>query len=170
MEELAEHAGLSKSQISRIETDERDPSVESLKAVADALGVSIAQLLETSDAWQQAPIFGTIGEGGMLQACEHAEVQYLTVPAAYGELLVLRVGSDSLYPRYNKGEHVLCAKDTVDPKGVLGRECLVHLANGRAMLRMVHAGSKPNTYNLTSHNQPPLNDVAVVSCRPVVRF
>lgn len=167
---LAEKSGLSKSQISRIENAKRGWSVESLGLIADALGVTVAQLLATSDAWIKAPIFGTVGDCGTVQGATLDEPELIDVPAAYGEVLALRVESDSLYPRYLRGEHILVRAAFVDPKAALGKECLVFLTGGRALLRTVTAGSKSRLYTLTSHNHPPRIDVPLASCRVVLRF
>lgn len=51
-EQLAEKANMSRSYIADIERDRYNPSVDTLKAIADALGVKTSQLLneESSDA------------------------------------------------------------------------------------------------------------------------
>jgi transcriptional regulator with XRE-family HTH domain len=167
---LAEKTGLSKSQISRIENEKRGWSVESLNVIADAMGVSVAELLSTSDAWIKAPIFGTVGDCGTVAAMTLDTPEEIDVPAAYGDVLALRVESDSLYPRYLRGEHVLCRAAVVDPKQATGKECLVFLTGGRALLRVVNLGTKPRLYTLTSHNHPPRVDVAIATCRIVLRF
>lgn len=168
--DLAQRSGLSESQVNRIENDKREPSMESLQALASAFGCDVVGLLETSDAWQTVPVFGVVGEGGCVSPYESDEAQDVRAPAAHGELLALLVESDSLYPRYHRGEIILVQKQVLsDCADGVGKECLVYLPNGKSMLRFVQAGTKPNYFHLIAHNQPPLYDVALVTCRPVLR-
>src|SRR5919107_127873 len=53
--ELAYHAGVSVSQISLLESGKRNPSATSLKSIADALGVGIADLFEPESPKGKAP-------------------------------------------------------------------------------------------------------------------
>jgi transcriptional regulator with XRE-family HTH domain len=142
--ELATRSGISESQVNRIENDKREPSMESLQAIASAFGCSVVHLLETSDAWQLVPVFGVVGDGGSIRPYEESSApQEVKAPAAYGELLALLVESDSLYPRYLRGEVILISKTSVDDcTEAIGKECLVYMPNGKAMLRFVHAGTK----------------------------
>jgi DNA-binding XRE family transcriptional regulator len=171
MDQLAEKSGVSKSQISRIEGEQRNWSIDSLTKIAEALGVSPTELLVLSDAWFDAPILGIIIDGGYYTASPNGSVQEtIKVPAALGDVLVLRVETDSLQPRYGRGEHVLVQKQPAEPKAVLGRECLVFMTNGHSVLRTIVKGSRPKLYTLTTHNQPPMRDVGILTCRPVVRL
>jgi transcriptional regulator with XRE-family HTH domain len=169
--ELATRSGLSESQVNRIENDKREPSMESLQALASAFGCEVVDLLATTDAWQHVPMFGIIGDGGCVRPYENDDgPQTVKAPAAHGELLALLVESDSLYPRYLRGEIVLIPKtELADCADAVGKECLVYLPNGKAMLRFVQAGTKPNHFTLVAHNRPPMTDVSLVTCRPVLR-
>lgn len=169
--ELSERTGLSESQVNRIENDKREPSMESLQALASAFGCNVVDLLVASDAWQDVPVFGIVGEGGIVRPYEgDGAAQEVRAPAAHGDLLALRVESDSLYPRYLRGETILIQKHVMsDCADAIGKECLVYLPNGKSMLRFVQAGVKPHHFTLIAHNQPPLNEVALLTCRPVLR-
>jgi len=48
-DELAEQSGLTRNYIGNIERQENSPSLQSMEAVADALGVSLLELLAQSD-------------------------------------------------------------------------------------------------------------------------
>ena len=48
-DELAEQSGLTRNYIGNIERQENSPSLQSMEAVADALGVSLLELLEQPD-------------------------------------------------------------------------------------------------------------------------
>jgi len=174
LEKLAELTGLSRGQLSRIENEKRGWSVDSLGAIAQALGVTVKDLLDTTGAWQDVPIFGLIEDGGRFQPCGDApskakKAAKVKAPAAYGDMIALRVISDSLYPRYHRGDTIFCTKEPVDLADCVGKECLVWLDNGEAYIRFVQLGTKPRHYSLMAHNQPPLTDVAILSARPIIR-
>lgn len=170
LEQLAEKAEISVSQISKIENNKRGWSVASLGKLADALGVKVADLLDTRDVWQQVPVFGCVGEGGYVNPCEKGKVKRTKprAPLAFGELLALSVSSDSLYPRYNRGETIFCSRAPFDPEECVEKECLIYLEDGVGLIRFIQCGTTKGVYNLFSHNQVPQLNVPIVSCRPIV--
>lgn len=169
VEQLAERAGLSTGQVSKIETSKRGWSVQSLQALADALGCKVVDLIDVTEVWRDVPVFGILETGGVVHPRPSGKKQVtVKAPIAFGELLALTVQNDSLYPRYMAGDTVFCGKNPVDAGACLGRECLVQLENGRSLLRVVHPGTSKGRYNLVAHNQAPELDCALVSCRPVV--
>ena len=169
LEQLAERAGLSLGQVSKIETGQRGWSVQSLQKIAKALGCkSVAELLDVTDAWQEVPVFGIVEAGGVVQPRANEKQRRVKAPMAHGELLALLVRNNSLYPRYTKGSAIFCAKDTAPPTTCIGQECLVQVENGQSLIRTISQGSAKGRYNLTIHNQLPELDCVLISCRPVV--
>lgn len=171
MEQLAEKADLSISQVSKIENNKRGWSMASLEKLADALGVKVPELIDASDVWQQVPLFGVVEDGGVVSPSKQKgkkTIAHVRAPLAFGSLLALLVTNDSLYPRYFKNDVIFCTKDPAGPEGCLDRECLVTLENGVSMIRLVHAGTAKERYNLMSHNHAPQSNRAIVICRPVV--
>ena len=170
LEQLADISGLSVSQISKIENAKRGWSVDSLQRLADALNVKVADLIDPSDIWQDVPIFGVIGENGVVKPCENGKGKLrrpARAPMAFGAMLAL-LATDSLYPRYGKGDVVFCARGLVECADSLGKEALVYLKNGVSMIRFVHPGNEKGKFNLLIHNQAPLLNQSLVSCRPVI--
>ncbi len=169
IEKLAELSGVSVSQVSRIETGERNWSVDSLPKIAKALGVDVLDLIDASKAWTDVPIFGSVGQDGAIRAFPNGQnASTARVPAAYGDVIALTISGMSQYPRYNEGDVLACAEASYDASQCLNRECVVTLDMGTAFLRIVQAGFEPGTYNLTSHNQPPMLNMKIVACRPVL--
>ena len=168
LEQLAERAGLSVSQISNIEKAKKGWSVDSLRAIAGALDVEVHQLLDFSGIWQEVPVFGVVEAEGIVRPCSGTKAPKVRAPVAFGELLALKIGGDALYPRYVKNEALFCTKAVHDAADCIGKECLVLLENGQNLVRFVYQGATPNHYNLSVHNQPPIMDAAIVGCRPIV--
>jgi hypothetical protein len=90
------------------------------------------------------------------------------VPLALGEVVAFKVDGMGLYPRYSDGAFLICVKAPADAKAGIGRECFLVLANGLSMIRHVDQGSSDKLYNLTFHNQPPLLNAEILTCRPVL--
>lgn len=169
VEQLAERAGLSTGQVSKIETSKRGWSVESIQKLAKALDCDVAELIDVRDVWQDVPLFGIVQAGGLVEPRPAGKKKsHAKAPLAFGGLLALAVSGEVLYPRYLDRDRIFCAKVSVDPATCIGRECLVQLEDGRSYLRVVHAGSSKGRYNLIAHNQAPELDCALISCRPVV--
>jgi transcriptional regulator with XRE-family HTH domain len=60
---LAEKTGYSTGHINNVENHKKGLTTKSLNKIARALGVTPAQLLDTSNAWQEVQIMGYIGAG-----------------------------------------------------------------------------------------------------------
>ncbi len=170
MEDLAAEAGLSVAQVSRIEKNERGWSPDSLESLAAAFKVPVVELFDTAKAWQTVPVIGIVGERGVVTPVGNNRTgkQQVKAPAAFGDLLALKVKGEHLYPRHLDGDSVFCAKETTPTHECMNLECFLWLEDGTSVLRTVHAGSKPNHFNIVLHNSPPMYDQVVISCRPVV--
>jgi transcriptional regulator with XRE-family HTH domain len=55
-EELARRLGVTQSMVSRWLNPKADPKVSTLRRIADAMGVHIAELGRTYDAWNKLPM------------------------------------------------------------------------------------------------------------------
>jgi DNA-binding XRE family transcriptional regulator len=170
LEKLAELSGVSVSQINRIERQTRGWSVESLPKLAKALGVSVSELIDASQAWTEVPVFGVLGHAiwVKLKPLGIAPMPTVKIPAAIGEVLALTISGSSLYPRYSEGDVVAVTEASQDPLECIGRECLVGVDTGYYALKVVQPNRTPGHFMLTSHNEPPVMDRKLVTCRPVV--
>lgn len=170
MEKLAELSGVSVSQISRIEKQERGWSVDSLPKLAKALGVKVVELIDASQAWSSVPVYGVLGHAVWVRLKPMGLVPLPTVqvPAALGDVLALTFAGAAMYPRYSEGDIVAVSQEPQDPTECIGRECLVGVDTGYYALKFVQHNREPGHYTLTSHNEPPVPDRKIVTCRPVV--
>ena len=62
------------------------------------------------------------------------------------------VEGDSMWPRYNAGDVVVCSDAEHDPSLITGREAAVRTADGKRFLKTIRRGSSQNSYDLESHN------------------
>jgi transcriptional regulator with XRE-family HTH domain len=171
VEQLAERAGYSTGHVSNIENHKRGFTPRSLKKIAAVLGVKPAEILDASNAWQKVPVFGIIGDRGVFKPAGEgatAPPPQVKVPLALGEVLALQIAGPSLYPRYEDGAIIIYPKTPGRADTYIGQECFVVLSDGVSMIRRVDRGSGDDHYTLTFHNQPPLINVEVVTCRPIL--
>ena len=170
LEKLAELSGVSVSQINRIERQQRGWSVESLPKLAKALGVPVSELIDASQAWTEVPVFGVLGTAiwVKIKPLGPAPLPKVKIPAAIGEVLALTIAGPAMYPRYSEGDVVAVAEQSSDPDDCLGRECLVGVDTGYYALKIVQANRVQGHYVLASHNEAPISDRKIVTCRPVV--
>jgi len=124
---------------------------------------------------QSAPstvIVGKIGAGNdIMPIDDHAPGAGLDEidlpPGAPPNAVAVKIEGNSQYPRYFNGELVFYTRDHIPPAELVGRECVVQLADGRMMLKILRRGSRKNLFNLESWNAPTLEDAQVEWAAPV---
>jgi phage repressor protein C with HTH and peptisase S24 domain len=83
---------------------------------------------------------------------------------------VIKVKGNSNYPAYQNGDLIYLADKTAktdDMVGMVGRECIIQLADGRKLLRTLSRGSRKGVFTLLSYNSPPIHDVKVAWVAPI---
>ncbi len=142
--DFAAQIGLSKSSINMYERGEREPSLETLEAIADFYNVDIDYLMGKSDIKNKYmynykqhsptiaqetitfPIIGDIAAGFDKIAVESWEGETVEIPLSYlkghskDDFFVLSVKGDSMYPFYLEGDKVLLLKQSTVDNGEVG--------------------------------------------------
>lgn len=90
-----------------------------------------------------------------------------TPPVVTGEAVAVIVRGNSMWPRYFDGEHIYYSNEHRPPQELVGRECVVRLADGRMLVKILRAGSRKGRFTLESWNAPPLEDQKVEWAAPV---
>jgi len=77
--------------------------------------------------------------------------------------LVFRVCGSSMAPRYRHNELVAFRENSADPTHQVGYDTIVKTRDGRLLLKVLHRGSEPNLWTLSSVNpeNPPISDVEI---------
>lgn len=83
------------------------------------------------------------------------------------DAIAFEITGESMWPRYDSGDVILCWRQGIQPAEILGWEAAVRTAEGRRYLKRVLKGSQPNTYDLESHNAPPIRGVRLEWCAAV---
>lgn len=169
IEELAERTGLSVSYVSRLEKGERNLSVRNLNLFAHALNVSSSELLEAAPAknLNMVAVMGRIGAGAEISPDDEQvppEGLYeIETPFPLPEdAIAFEVVGESMWPRYDPGDIIICWRQGTNPEDVLGWEAAVKTAEGGRYLKRVLRGGAPGSFDLESHNAPPIRGVTLV--------
>ena len=160
--ELADMTQIDPSELSRILTENRRTNTDRLKKIADALELSIAALFRK----REIPIVGYIGAGAEFYPIDdHAHgggIDYIEARTGWGNNAVaVRVRGDSMYPVYMENDVLVYDQKNKDIEDLIGKRCIVKLADGRILLKIIHRGSGPGLSNLLSFNAAPIPDVAI---------
>lgn len=112
------------------------------------------------------PIVGYVGAGAEIFSMDdYAKGAGLddapAPPTSTGNEVALVVRGDSMYPAYHDGDVIYYNEHADTEDKFLGRECVVRLADGRTMIKMVMRGSRLGSYTLLSHNAQPITDIAL---------
>lgn len=169
IEELAEKAGLSVSYVSRLENGERNLSVKNLNLFAHAFEVAPQDIL--AKAPERAPnvvgVMGRIGAGAEILPEEEQippeglyEIE-TPFPLPY-DSIAFEVSGESMWPRYDDGDIIICWRQGVVVEEVLGWEAAVKTSTGQRFLKRVLQGAEKGTFDLESHNAPPIRGVRLV--------
>ena len=166
IEELAEATGLSVSYVSRLEKGERNLSVRNMNLIAHALTVAPGDLLPSAEERPSnvVAVMGRIGAGAEISPDEEQippEGLYeIETPFPLPEdAVAFEVAGESMWPRYDPGDIIICWRQGTNAEDVLGWEAAVKTSSGARYLKRVLRGSTPGTFDLESHNAPPIRGV-----------
>lgn len=169
IEDLAEATGLSVSYLSRLESGQRNLSVKNMNLIAGALAVSTRDLLPANEPEKSTTVavMGRIGAGAEIspddeQVPPEGLYEIETPFPIPDDAIAFEVAGESMWPRYDPGDVIICWNQSVSADEVLGWEAAVKTANGQRYLKRVLKGSEPGTFDLESHNAAPIRGVQLV--------
>jgi len=169
IEELAEKAGLSVSYTNRLENGERNLSVKNMNLLAHALNVQPQELLaqKQEKSANAVKVMGKIGAGAEIlpneeQIPPEGLYEIETPFPLPDDALAFEVQGESMWPRYDEGDIIICWRQGVIIDEVLGWEAAVKTSTGRRYLKRVLKGAERGTFDLESHNAPPIRGVELV--------
>lgn len=169
IEDLAEKTGLSVSYVSRLEKGERNLSLRNLNLFAHALGLEPRDLLNDGPAKPKnvVAVMGRIGAGAEIspedeQVPPDGLYEIETPFPLPDDVIAFEVSGESMWPRYDPGDIIICWRQGSNAEDVLGWEAAVKTADGRRYLKRVLRGADRKTFDLESHNAPPIRGVSIV--------
>lgn len=166
--ELAQLCGTNQPTIDRLERG-KTASSKHLPAIAQELGIQDALLGQTR---KTVPVVGYIGAGAVVWPIDDHQLgnglDEIDAPPGVTSGIALRVRGDSMYPKFEDGDIVVCDDVPRSIESLINRVCYVKLTDGRAYLKILRRGSSPGRWSLHSHNAPPIDDVEVDQAYRVV--
>lgn len=165
--ELARRIGRHQTAIGPYERDEYEPARDVVEKLALVLETSPEYLYFGRSPQETAlPILGRFSQAGILEPDLEGIIELVSLRD--GQLRAYRILDDSMAPAFRPGQLALvlaAALEGID--GLLGRDALVDLADGRSMLRRLMPSVEPTRFDLVAYNAPLLPSVAVRSARSI---
>ncbi|MFO1147766.1 MAG: S24 family peptidase [Alsobacter sp.] len=157
---LAHALGRAPSAITALLKGERQLKANEIRTIADYLEEPIPQL----GLGNVVRVMGYIGAGAEIQPdFEQVPSEGLfeiEVPFPVADdAIAFEVQGDSMWPRYDAGDVVVCWRFSDSIADVIGWEAAVRTVDGRRYLKRVIKGSSPNTFDLESYNAAPIRGV-----------
>ena len=91
------------------------------------------------------------------EGLEEIELAIVVSPDA----LAFRVQGESMYPRYDDGDIVICGRDGIAVEELVNWEAAVRTSDGRRFLKRLRRGSRPGLFDLESHNAAPMRGMVI---------
>lgn len=152
------------------EAGSRQPKLPEIERYAKAFRVSkmwLAYGEGSPEETNTVGVVGTIAAGGTIESSSEqlpeAEPLYeIEVPFPVpNDAFALQVKGDSMWPRYDDGDVIVCHRYSQDPLPLVGWEAAVGTPDGNRYLKRLMRGSEEGRYTLESHNAAPIRDVAL---------
>ena len=166
--ELARRIGRHQTAIGPYERDEYEPPRDVVEKLAAVLDTSPEYLYFGRSPNEIAlPVVGQFGRAGLLDTGREAGAELVRLRDQ--QLRGYRVRDDSMAPVFRPRQIVLAlATAEPDPAGLLGRDAIIELADGRTLLRRLLPSGDPGRYDLAAYNAPLLPMVAVRAAMSIV--
>jgi hypothetical protein len=149
--------------------DRRGITTETLMALAPVLKTTAAWLLEgVGDPafGNLVRVVGRIGAGAEIQP-EFEQISpeswyEIEVPFPVStDAVAFQVEGDSMWPRYDPGDVIICWRQGTNVEEVIGWEAAVRTADGKRYLKRIQRGAASGTFDLESHNAAPMRGVRI---------
>lgn len=173
LESLAHDIGISASQLSRLETGEREPRVDEVKRLSNRLGVPLLELIGEEETEDRCPIVGmaSAGSDSIIFSAGQGPFDYVEAPEGSSEATVaVEIRGQSLGPIF---EGWLAFYDDLHnpPTGrMIGHLCVAQLADGRVVIKRLMRGQRADRFNLLSNVEPPIYDAKVAWAARVIEM
>jgi transcriptional regulator with XRE-family HTH domain len=164
--------GVDPSTVNKLEKGQRKLTQEWLKRFSEALDCTPFELM--GDQTTEVPVVGYVGAGAeVFPFDDHAQGHgFERIEAPFGvnpkEIVAVRIVGNSMYP-IKEGWTLFYKKDhdgiTTD---CINKLCICRALNGAMYIKEVHKGSRKGLFTLISWNAPPIEDIELEWCAPVI--
>lgn len=171
MKQLSRLAGRGETFVRDVLDYEKYPRLSNVIALADALGVSVGQLIVGDQPdFQSIPIIGRVAAGEGWNAVND-RLGEIELRVEGGEPVALEVSGDSMKPVYRNGDLLIGAKragTTAD--NLIGLDCIVLTEDGDKYVKFLARGSVRGKFHLRSYNpaQKDVENVKLAWAAPII--
>lgn len=172
MKQLSLAAGLGETAVRDMLLKVKSPRVDTVTAVAEQLGVSLAELLEgIPSVTRRVPIIGCVSAGdGWHPLDDEGPFDEIEISLGAGEAVALSVKGDSMTPVYRNGDVLIGTKRaTSNAHNLLGTDCIIATQRGDRYVKFLAKGTARGLYNLKSYNpaHADIVNVAIAWAAPI---
>lgn len=147
----------------------KNPTLESIGLIAEALGTSIDEFLGVGTV----PVVGFVGAGGEIAFNDDFQkgdglYHVDPMPDMPSGMIGLEVRGDSMLPLFRDGyvAFILRRQDGVE-NGALRDWAVARLTDGRTLLKQIRRSAQPGKFDLLSLNADPIEGVDLLWATPV---
>lgn len=168
--ELSRLSGMNERLVYDLLQKTTNPRIETLSAVASALGVSVAQLRDGIDPdVATIPVIGILngGEGWTMSAFDNQLIEF---KLSSGEPVALLVQGDSMAPVYRDGDYLIGVRYSGSAAhNLIGTDCIVETEDGLRYIKYLARAQMRGRFNLRSYNPsvPDIENVRVSWVAPI---
>lgn len=176
MRALSEAAGLGPTTVRDILKRGRSPSLDTLRALAKPLEVTVSWLTDDGDSepidaplspFRRVPVVGYVGGGGEVRYPKDWPNKDAILVAGLTGGEALEVRGDSLEPVFLDGDTLIYGRPTDLDQNFPSVPYVVRLKDGRTFVRDLAPSKEIGRFTLISYKFPPILDAEVEWAAPV---
>ena len=168
--ELSRLTGMNERLVYDLLSKTTNPRIETLTAVAHALGVSISQLRDGLDPdIATVPVIGKLTDGERWSMSGDGR-EVIELKLASGEPVAIQVDGDTMAPVYRAGDYLIGVKVSgFSAHNLIGMDCIVETEDGGRHVKYLARAPMRGRFNLRSYNPavPDIENVRVSWVAPV---
>lgn len=171
MKEISLHAGKNAGWLSETLKNDSNPRIDSFLALADAIGVPAAFLLEGDERFTvRVPTLGAI-DGDETWKASRPGASESAFELGSPDVACYRVEGNAMAPAYRDGDEVFCR--IADPRhadNLIGKDCVGRTQDGLRFVKILERGSRRGRYRLRSYKPgvPDIEDVELAEIAPII--
>jgi transcriptional regulator with XRE-family HTH domain len=163
-EKAADAMGVSRGQFIKLERGERRLTSDYIALAAKAFGVAEADIIAEP---KSVPLVGYVGAGSMAHIYSDGQGPFDEVPAPEGaseHTVAVEIRGESLGSFFDQWLVFYDEVRTPPTAAMIGKLCVVGLADGRIMVKKLARGTLARHFTLHSQFEAPIYDVVVEWC------
>lgn len=169
--EVARRANLGPTAIRDIVDREHSPSVDTLRKIAQVLGLRLAQLVDDREnVTLSLKVDGLALESSMWTPLSDRHARLIPLNFLSSDTVSVEIGSNAWEPAYRRGDVVSGSRHRGPTwHNLIGNDVIAEADDGRRFIGILAAGREPGGYDVRSHDprDPGVRDVRLAWVAPI---